>query len=31
MLIDQLIGLAPKNDAKVVKAVDDPFDLMAGG
>jgi len=31
MLINQMVGLSPEDDAEIIKAQDDPFDLMAGG
>jgi len=31
MFVNQLIGLPPEDDAEIIKAEDDPFDLMARG
>lgn len=31
MFIDQLIRLSPEDDTEIIKAQDDPFDLMARG
>lgn len=31
MLVNQLVGLSPEDDAEIIKAQDDPFDLMARG
>ena len=31
MLINQMVGLSPEDDAEIIKAQDDSFDLMAGG
>ena len=31
MLINQMVGLSPEDDAEIIKAQDDPFDPMAGG
>jgi len=31
MFIHQMVGLPPEDDAEIIKAQDDSFDLMAGG